>query len=403
MFVQGPYLVRSAEINGNTLALTGDLDAPTNITIWTARDVEAMTWNGKAMNTKRLVAGTHGGIVSPSLPTIVLPELAGWKSMDNLPEKNPNYDYSGTAWKIANDTTTPLPTQPFTLPVLYVDQYGFHVGTSLFRTNITGNPTSITLGLQGGTAFGFSVFLNSVQIGAYLGNSSAEAYNMTISIQPAMLQAENTLLIIMDNTGHDERSGALNPRGILLADITGGAFGIWKIAGSAGGEMNLDPIRGPLSEGGLTSERLGWALPGFDDSAWTSVSPSTGMSGAGVTFYRTTANLSIPTGLDVSIIFTLNVPGNSTSNSRSILWINGYLYGLFNPYIGHQVDFPVPTGILNYNGENTIALSVWNQDDGLAAVNVGWTSTYVHETGYDFGFDAGALRPGWTDNRLIYA
>jgi beta-galactosidase GanA len=230
---------------------------------------------------------------------------------------------------------------------------------------------------------------------------------MTFSIPSTVLNAtgDNILLVVMDNTGHDETTGALNPRGILLAETTGGTILSWKIAGTAGGEANIDPVRGPLSQGGLTSERLGWHLPGFDATTWPSLSPADGTSAAGVQFYRTTTNLSIPAGIDVSIMFSLSVPSNSTSQVRSLLWVNGYNYGLFNPIVGNQVVFPVPTGILNLNGENTIAISIWNQDGGpqTAAVEVGWQVAYVHASGYDFTFDASALRPGWDASREVYA
>lgn len=408
VFVQGPYLVRWAEIKGHsTLALSGDLDSSSDITVFAPAAVKTVTWNGTPVRTTRAKDGSLVGSLRYSKPKVALPALTKWKSAEGLPEKQTHYIDSGAAWKVANDTTTPNPKKPYTLPVLYADQYGFHTGISLYRTNVTGKPTSVTFGLQGGLAFGFSVFLNNVHIGSYLGNGSLGAQNSTFAIKQTVLRTDanvNTLLVVTDNSGHDLRGGALDPRGILLATVTGGSFGTWKIAGTAGGEANIDPIRGPLAEGGLTSERLGWHLPGFDSSSWNSTSPFTGKTGAGVTFYKTTAKLSVPAGLDVSVVFTLNVPSGSTTHLRSILWVNGYQFGLFNPYIGNQIEFPVPTGILNLNGENTIAVSVWSQHDSEPArVEVGWKTAYVHETGYDFGFDASALRPAWNKSRLVYA
>jgi beta-galactosidase GanA len=306
---------------------------------------------------------------------------------------------------VANHSTTSNPKKPLTTPVLYMDDYGFHTGISLYRASITGTPTSLHLGLQGGTAFGFSVYLNAEHLYSYTGNSTATSHNVTTGIPPSLLRkGKNTLLIVMDNTGHDETTGALNPRGILYASLEGGKIENWRIAGTAGGEANIDPIRGPLAEGGLTSERSGWHLPSIPhDKAWPSLSPSVGTKEAGVQFYRTTANLTVPKGVDVSIVFTLDTPANMTA-LRAILWVNGYNYGLFNPTIGHQVEFPVPTGILNLQGENTIAISVWNQGDGTSAarVDVGWKVAYVHASGFDFGFDAAALRPGWDRRRLAY-
>jgi beta-galactosidase GanA len=306
---------------------------------------------------------------------------------------------------VANHSTTSNPTKPLTVPVLYMDDYGFHTGISLYRASVTGTPTSLNLSLQGGTAFGYSVYMNGGHLYSYTGNSTATSHNVTVAITPSSLKGEtNTLLVVMDNTGHDETSGALNPRGILSASVTDGSISSWKIAGTAGGEANIDPIRGPLSEGGLTSERLGWHLPSFPTStAWPSLSPSTGTTNAGITFYRTAANLTVPAGTDTSVIFTLTTPSNMTA-LRAILWVNGYNYGLFNPSVGNQIEFPVPTGILDQQGENTIALSIWNQGDGSAAarVDVGWKVAYVHESGFDFGFDAKALRPGWDSSRSVY-
>jgi hypothetical protein len=40
------------------------------------------------------------------------------------------------------------------------------------------------------------------------------------------------------------------------------------------------------------AERLGWHLPGFDDSKWALGSPADGVQGAGVAFYRTEVDLS---------------------------------------------------------------------------------------------------------------
>jgi hypothetical protein len=304
---------------------------------------------------------------------------------------------------VANRTEISNPTPPETLPVLYADEYGFHTGISLYRARISGSPSAFNLGVQGGTAFGFSVFLNAKQIYSYKGNSSAETHNTTITISPSAVKAkDNVLLVVMDNTGHGLRALALEPRGILYANLTGGKIDSWKIAGTAGGEANLDPVRGPLAEGGLACERLGWHLPGFNAASWPSLSPSTGKSDAGVEFYRTTADLSIPKGVDVSIAFTLDTPSNMTA-LRTILWVNGYNFGLFYPFIGNQVEFPVPPGILNYQGENTVAVSVWNQDGTQPArVDVDWKVIYAHTTGYDFKFDARALRPGWDGSRERY-
>jgi hypothetical protein len=425
VLVLGPYLVRGASLSSNTLALSGDVDTATKIVVFAPKEVDTVSWNGRLIQISKTTDGSLVGTIKGPNEVITLPELKAWRARDSLPEKNVTYDDSGLAWVgkthyllvirthkltiiAANHTETYNPIKPLTLPVLYADEYGFHTGISLYRARISGTPTSLSLSVQGGTAFGFSVFLNSEHIYSYLGTSTSSSKNITIPILPnSLLQtSENVLLVLMDNSGHDQRAGALNPRGILSSSLTNGTFSSWKIAGTAGRESNIDPIRGPLAEGGLTCERLGWHLPGFDASSWSSLAPSKGTSETSVHFYRTTATLSIPSGLDLSIVFTLNTPSNSSNTAlRAILWVNGYNYGLFNPSIGHQTDFPVPTGILNLNGENSIGLSVWNQGDGSvpARVDVGWKVAYVHESGFDFGFNLDKLRPVWDESRLVYA
>lgn len=336
---------------------------------------------------------------------------------------------------VANITNSTNPTPPASNnPVLYVDEYDIHVGTHIYRATFpsTSTASGVYLSITGGSAFGYSAWLNGAFIGSYLGASTATSGQVSLSFDNATRAsngADNILTIVMDNSGHDETTGATNPRGITNATLLGtdDAFSEWKIAGTAGREANIDAVRGPYNEGGLYAERVGAHLPGYPDASWpsapasnsTSTSTSTSGSsslvvpGAGVRVFRTTVPLSIPAGLDVSIAFQFSAPGNGSSSStfvseytnelRALLFVNGYQYGRFNPYIGNQINFPVPTGILDYNGDNTIVVTVWSQSAEGAEVQLDWTLEYVHSTGYAFDFDAEYLRPGWTSDRLAYA
>lgn len=329
---------------------------------------------------------------------------------------------------VANVTNSTNPTPPASNnPVLYVDEYHIHFGTHIYRAAFpsTSNASGVYLSITGGSAFGYSAWLNGDFIGSYLGASTSTSGQVSFSFANATLAsggADNVLIIIMDNSGHDETTGATNPRGITNATLLGtdDAFSGWKIAGTAGRETNIDPIRGPYNEGGLYAERVGAHLPGYPDDSWpissssnTSSSSSLVVPGAGIRVFRTIVPLSIPSGLDVSIAFQFSAPGNGSSSStfvseytnevRALLFVNGYQYGRFNPYIGNQINFPVPTGILDYNGDNTIVVTVWSQSAEGAEVRLDWTLEYVHSTGYAFDFDAEYLRPGWTSDRLAYA
>jgi hypothetical protein len=376
----------------------------TTIEVFACASEQTLSWNGKKLQTSRTRYGSLKATIAAFNTSIHVPLLGNWKVQDTLPEKLPSYNDSGAAWVVANHLTTSNPTKPDTLPVLYVDEYGFHNSFHLFRGYFDGSAKGVKLAVQGGQAFGWSAWLNGDFVGSYLGNSTVGTGNMTLSFANATLQANgtNVLLIAQDNTGHDLRSDAVKPRGILGATLDGANFTQWKIAGEAGGEEHqLDPVRGTLSEGGLTAERLGWHLPGFDDSAWNSSSPSTGISEAGIHFYRTTIPLDIPAGIDASFAFVLNAP--ASKHVRAQLFVNGYQYARFNPYVGNEIKFPVPPGVLNYAGDNVIGLSIWAQSAEGSKVDVKLVQEYAIESSWSSRFDSEYLRPGWTKERLAYA
>lgn len=377
----------------------------TDIEVFACHDAKTLSWNGKKLSTSRTPYGSLKAHVTSFNGTIKVPSLDNWKVNEGLPEKEVDYNDSGAAWVVADHLSTPNPTKPDTLPVLYVDEYGFHNSFHLFRGSFDGSATGVQLSVQGGLAFGWSAWLNGKHIGSWLGNTTLGVGNATLSFANATVHsnATNVLLVAQDNTGHDLRGGATDPRGILRASLSGPAnFTSWKIAGEAGGEsIQLDPVRGPLAEGGLVAERLGWHLPGFDDADWATASPSTGFSGADIKFYRTTFPLDVPAHVDASFAFVLNAPAAKTV--RVQLFVNGYQYARFNPFVGNEVKFPVPPGILNYSGENVVGLSVWAQEEDGAKVDVRMVQDFAVESSWKSRFDGEYLRPKWTEERLAYA
>ena len=109
-------------------------------------------------------------------------------------------------------------------------------------------------------------------MGSYLGDANVEQSSLTLPFNVSHISpsSENVLIIVHDDTGHDETSGALNPLGILgatlMSDNSSVKFSQWRVTGTVGGGANLDPMRGPYNEGGLYAERMGWHLPGFNDN-----------------------------------------------------------------------------------------------------------------------------------------
>jgi hypothetical protein len=126
--------------------------------------------------------------------------------------------------------------------------------------------------------------------------------------------------------------------------------------------------------------------------------------GATVRFFRTTIPLDIPAHTDVSISFVLSTPAGVTTKYRAQLFVNGYQYGRYNPYIGNQVVYPVPVGILDYTGDNTIGVAVWAQSEEGASIGIDWRVNYLADSSLDVAsMDTKYLRPGWTEERVKYA
>lgn len=167
----------------------------------------------------------------------------------------------------------------------------------------------------------------------------------------------------------DPRENTKQPRGILtfdLQDDNGAKVNQslqWLVTGKEGGEKLLDTVRGPLNEGGFYAERQGWHLPGFDDRSWSDGAPTDGFDGDGVRFYRSSVSLDLPDGYDIPISVVYGGNGSDASQTwRSLLYVNGWQYGKRYVQFGPQANFPIPPGILDIKGNNTIALALWSPD-----------------------------------------
>ncbi|TAQ90548.1 hypothetical protein B7494_g1102 [Chlorociboria aeruginascens] len=419
IFVLGPYLVRSANISHGVVNISGDNDNAITIEVYTGNsDVETIDWNGIRLPAFK----TSYGSVTASIPgaedrAISLPPLKDWHSADSLPEISPSYDDS--KWTTCNKTTTLSPVPPLTLPVLFSSDYGYYTGAKIYRGYFDNlNFTSVNITASGGLAFGWSAFLNGVSIGGDIGNASLSTTNAVLTLPPSVLKpSKNVITLIIDYHGHDETStakGVENPRGILGASLlpspsSSAGFTLWKIQGNAGGDRNLDPVRGPMNEGGLYGERLGWHLPSSPlinssvsptplPSFSTTSSPLTGLNATGIAFYSTTFHLHLDPDLDVPLGISLSAPAGTVA--RVLVWWNGYMYAKYVPHIGPQTKFPVPPGVVNNRGLNTLVLALWAQSEvGASLDEVELFSYGKYQTGFAFNSDWRVLQPGWDEGR----
>ncbi|RDX44153.1 hypothetical protein OH76DRAFT_1487358 [Lentinus brumalis] len=396
VLVGGPNLVRNATISGSTLALRGDLNASVPLTVVAPSAVTAVTWNGAKVAVRREGHGTLTGQLTQSAASknVKVPKLTGWKFSDSLPEIQPGFDDS--SWTVANKTTTNISVKPLTGgPVLYGCDYGFCENNVLFRGhfNGTGSETSIDLTIYGGTQFAASVWINDQFIDTVHNGNDHVSATFTFPAGSVITGQDNVITVLQDNQGNDEDSNEKSARGIAGFLLNGGNITTWKVQGKVGGYTNFpDKVRGVMNEGGLFGEREGWHLPGFDTSNWTTRDLSQGLpsGGAGVGFFVTTFDLDFPKTTDVLLSFQFE--STNTQAYRARLFVNGWMFGKRVANVGPQTRFPVPPGILDYSGKNTVAVALWALEDTAVSPSL--------ELSIDGALDGGVgpiatNNPGW--------
>jgi beta-galactosidase len=379
VLVRGPHLLRTATISAAqddapaTLALTGDTDQATPIEVFSPARVGKTLWNDEPVRTTSTPSESLVGQLTGPQP-ITLPSLAHWKFKAGAPEIAATYDDG--AWLSADRKSTLNPLWDGHLPILNSDDYGFHHGAVWYRGHFTacgtekGASFTVSLGVHDGNNGQFTAWLN----GHYLGTGPSGKMHLTFDAADLRVGKDNVLSVLTESMGHNEEefSGAYRePHGLLAATLDGSTAAItWKIQGNRGGETPIDPARGPLNNGGLYGERAGWSLQDYPDGQWQSVSLPSRVSDAGVGWYRATFTLDIPTDQDAPV--GLSIDDNPSAPYRALIFINGWQVGRYVNAKGPQHLFPLPTGLLNPHGKNTIAISSWRtgHNGGLGKVSL---------------------------------
>ncbi|RAH56230.1 beta-galactosidase [Aspergillus piperis CBS 112811] len=383
VIVKAGYLLRTAELSGTSLYLTGDINTTTTLELISApQPVTSIFFNNQSVQTS-VTSGRLTGTLTYHKPNINLPDLTtlNWHYLNTLPEvRDPTYN--DDLWTPCTHTATANPRNLTTPTSLYASDYGYNGGSLLYRGTFTatGNESSLYLLTEGGYAYGYSIWLNNTFLTSWLGEPLYMFSNQTITFPSSLTPGTTyTLTILIDHLGNDENFPAngdfmKDPRGILDYTLHGrddkSAIS-WKITGNFGGEHYADLSRGPLNEGAFFAERKGYHLPGAPVEKWTKRSPFEGLpedEAPGVGFFATTFDLNIPDGYDVpiSVVFensTTVGDGSEPARFRSELFVNGWQFGKYVNHIGPQLSFPVPEGILNYNGSNYLAVTIWAMDE----------------------------------------
>ncbi|KAI0823943.1 glycoside hydrolase superfamily [Trametes gibbosa] len=410
VLVGGPYLVRNASLTagGRTLALRGDLNASVPLTVVAPSGVRSVTWNGERVEGLRATtdARGRGGVFTGHLQAraavkgVRAPTLSGWRFADSLPEVKAGFD--DAAWVVADHTATNVSQKPLFGDgrVLYGCDYGFCENDVLWRGHFdgTGSEQSVNLTVNGGSSFAASVWINDRFISTVY--NGAEQINALFAFPEGAVKVgqDNVVTVLQDNMGNDEDDNEKSARGIPGFALNGGSFTTWKVQGKVGGYLDYpDKVRGVMNEGGLLGEREGWHLPGFDtaSASFSARELSAGLPGgqAGVGFFVTTFELDLPSGTDPSFRFVFDGgAGHSGQAYRALLFVNGWKFGKRVADVGPQASFPVPVGIVDPNGKNTVAVALWALNNTAVAPSL--------ELVIDSVLDGGVGRvatnnPGW--------
>jgi hypothetical protein len=292
--------------------------------------------------------------------------------------------FDDSTWQtIDKRTYASITARPDGQPNMSMDAYGFHEGDVWYRGRFTGNADVRRVHLYygaGGTGM-MQAFLDGELIGQHELPSAlprpittgAATFNLPDSARAA---GEHVIAVMVRNNGHnwdlDADDFHKEARGLISASIespAGPSFAVpiaWKIQGRDRGEDFVDTVRGVPNNGGQYGERMGWHLPEMDDGAWRTVTLPASQAPAGTDWYRTSFDLAVPKQHDatIGIAFGDTHQPRSVANYRVLIFVNGWHMGQLIAHVGPQRVFPIPEGILNHHGRNTVALAVTS--DGAA-------------------------------------
>ncbi|HET9168025.1 MAG TPA: beta galactosidase jelly roll domain-containing protein, partial [Actinospica sp.] len=343
-------------------------------------------------------------------PAVRLPRLGPWRFHAEAPESQLGFDDSG--WTKADHATTKNLVYWTALggpePVLFMDDYGFHYGNVWYRGHFTATGSQSSLSLScatGGPPAVCSAWLNGHFLGTWTPGPNSPTTD-TFSIPRGLLRVgqDNVISVLAENEGHPEDFATSlelqkQPHGLISATLRSSSpvepAIAWRIQGDLGGEHPVDRLHGPLNNGGLFGERMGWYEPGYRlGAAWQPVSLPDRWSARhvppGVGWYHTTFRLNLPRGVDVPL--GLRIGDSPRYAYEALIFVNGWMMGRYVNNLGPQHLFYLPAGpVLDEHGRNVVAIAVLSHGADGSGGGLGRVSLQAY--GRYRGLDLSPPRP----------
>ena len=276
--------------------MTGDSTKATKIEV--IADAKKVTWNGRKV------------AVTQAPRPVELPELTTWKYKEEAPESAPGFDDS--PWTTADHLTANNPELAGSLPVLAMDEYGYHHGDVWYRGRFTATGKATGARAERQHRPDRPVRGLAQRPLPRRSGDGAHTFDIPAGTLKAAESADNVLSVLVENAGHNEEWGhdySKEPRGLLGAEVVGGAShrSPGRSRAAAAASTPSTPSRARTTTAGCTGSapagpcRVSPTATGRTTTALR----QTAKTGPGVRWYRTSARLDLPQGQDNAIALDL--------------------------------------------------------------------------------------------------
>ncbi len=384
----------AAKDEPNRLSLAADVTATDDgtVDIWFDRVISGIDVNGEDLGLRPIsqdLPNGHyqvrgDGMKGPDAVTVPDLTTQAWGMRKDSPEADPAFDDARWLKADLKDSTALKATQPQPgQPVLNMTDYGFYHGAVWYRGRFTvtkDSPDTADIFYGGGGAGMMQLWID----GKFIGQDEVPSgtarpqgtHKVKFAISGLMPGAHEISAMVINNShnwdlgANDEHKEGRGLISLSLSKAGGAPTAIdWKIQGEKGGEDLADLVRGPVNNGGLYGERMGWYLPVKDAATadWTPAKTTDAPPAPGTYWLRTNVTLDLPRDQDTQLGLQIGNPDKPQSDhvTRALIFVNGWHIGHYIANVGPQHTFVIPPGILNGHGVNTITLAVTS--DGKAA------------------------------------